>query len=150
MLSKKITYTDYNGVERTETFYFNLSKAEIIEMEYSTSGGLSGMIDRIVSTIDMPELVKIFKDMVLKAYGEKSPDGKRFIKSPELSTAFSQTEAYTTLFMELATNADAASDFIKGILPELTLEQRESVNRALTERGIAGSNVVDASFGGNQ
>ena len=150
MLSKKIAYTDYNGVERTETFYFNLSKAEIIEMEYSTSGGLSGMIDRIVSTIDLPELVKIFKDMVLKAYGEKSPDGKRFIKSPELSTAFSQTEAYTTLFMELATNADAASDFIKGILPELTSEQQESVNRALTERGITGSKVVDASFGGSR
>lgn len=117
MLKKSITYTDYNGTERTEDFYFNLSKAELMEMEMGTSGGLSEMIQKIVAAQDAPAIIKIFKDLVLKAYGEKSSDGKRFIKSEELATAFSQTEAYSQLFMELATNADAASAFVNGIVP---------------------------------
>lgn len=117
MLKKTITYTDYNGTTRTEDFYFNLSKAETMEMELSTTGGMTEMINKIVSTQNMPALIKIFKDVVLKAYGEKSPDGKRFIKSDELATAFSQTEAYSQLFMELATDADAAAKFINGIIP---------------------------------
>ena len=117
MLKKTITYTDYNGVSRTEDFYFNLTKAEIMEMELSTSGGLAGMIEKIVASQDAPSIIKIFKDLVLKAYGEKSPDGKRFIKSEEISNAFAQTEAYSILFMELATDADAASKFVNGIIP---------------------------------
>ena len=81
MLKKTITYTDYNDNERTEDFYFNLSKAEVTEMELSTTGGLAEMIQKIVTTQDGPKLVKIFKDLVLAAYGEKSPDGRRFIKT---------------------------------------------------------------------
>lgn len=117
MLKKNIKYTDYNGTERSEDFYFNLTKAEVMEMEMSTTGGLAEMIQRIVNTQDHPAIIKIFKDLVLKAYGEKSPDGKRFIKSEELATAFSQTEAYSILFMELATDADAAAKFVNGIIP---------------------------------
>lgn len=117
MIKKTITYKDYNQVERTEDFYFNLSKAEVMEMEMSTSGGLAEMITRIVAAQDQPAIIKIFKDLILKAYGEKSPDGKRFIKSDELSIAFSQTEAYSQLFMELATDAEAASAFVNGIVP---------------------------------
>ena len=117
MLKKTITYTDYNGAERTEDFYFNLSKAEVMEMEMSTSGGLAEMITRIVAEQDAPAIIKIFKELVLKAYGQKSPDGKRFIKSEELATAFSQTEAYSQLFMELATDADSAAKFVNGIVP---------------------------------
>lgn len=121
MLKKTITYTDYNGTERTEDFYFNLSKAEVMEMEMSTSGGLAEMINRIVAAQDAPAIIKIFKDLVLKAYGEKSLDGKRFIKVDEkgnpLYVAFSQTEAYSQLFMELATDADAAAKFVNGIVP---------------------------------
>lgn len=117
MLKKTITYTDYNGTERTEDFYFNLTKAEVMEMEMSTSGGLAEMIQRIVAAQDAPAIIKIFKELVLKAYGEKSADGKRFIKSEEIQTAFSQTEAYSILFMELATDADAASKFVNGIVP---------------------------------
>lgn len=117
MLKKTITYTDYNGVERKEDFYFNLSKAEVMEMELSTTGGLAEMIKRIVAAQDQPAIIKVFKDLILKAYGEKSPDGKRFIKSPELSDAFAQTEAYSILFMELATNDEAAAKFINGIVP---------------------------------
>lgn len=117
MLKKTITYPDYNGVERTEDFYFNLSKAEVMEMEMSTSGGLAEMITKIVAAQDAPAIIKIFKDLVLKAYGEKSLDGKHFVKSEEIATAFSQTEAYSILFMELATDADAAAKFVNGIIP---------------------------------
>lgn len=121
MLSKKIKYTDYNGVEREETFLFNLSKAELMEMELGTAGGLADMIKNIVAAQDTPSIVKIFKELVLKAYGEKSPDGKRFLKVDEkgnpLSVGFSQTEAYSNLFMELATDADAAAKFVRGIVP---------------------------------
>lgn len=117
MLKKTIIYKDYNETERTEAFYFNLTKAEIMEMELSTTGGLAEMIKKIIGTKDNPALIKTFKELILKAYGEKSPDGKRFIKSEELSVAFSQTEAYSQLFMDLATNADAASDFVNGIIP---------------------------------
>lgn len=117
MLKKKITYTDYNGQERTEDFYFNLSKAEIMEMELGTTGGFAEMLQRIVAAQDGPTIVKIFKDLVLKAYGEKTPDGKRFVKSEELSNAFAQTEAYSNLFMELATDSKAAADFVNGIIP---------------------------------
>lgn len=121
MLKKTITYTDYNGTERTEDFYFNLTKAELMEMEMSTTGGLAEMIQNIVQAQDAPSIIKIFKDLVLKAYGEKSLDGKRFVKVNDagvpLSLGFSQTEAYSQLFMELATDADAASKFVNGIVP---------------------------------
>ena len=115
MLKKTITYTDYNNVERTEDFYFNLTKAELMEMEMGAVGGLSGMIEKIVSAKDAPAIIKVFKELVLKAYGEKSADGRRFVKSKEISDAFAQTEAYSQLFMELATDADAASKFVNGI-----------------------------------
>lgn len=118
MLKKTITYTDYNGTERTEDFYFNLTKAEVMEMEMSTTGGMAEMIQRIVNAQDAPAIIKIFKELVLKAYGEKSPDGKRFIKNDEIRDAFAQTEAYSILFMELATDADAAAKFVNGIIPE--------------------------------
>ena len=134
MLKKTIKYTDYNGVERTEDFYFNMSKAELMEMELGTTGGLAETINKIVSEQDQPAIIKIFKDIVLKAYGEKSPDGKRFIKSKELSEAFAQTEAYSELFMELATDADAASKFINGIIPaDLSKQLAESNAPAIAE-----------------
>lgn len=118
MLKKTIKYTDYNGTERTEDFYFNLSKAEAMELELGTLGGFTEIVNKIVSSQDAPSIIKIFKDFILKAYGEKSLDGKRFMKSKEISEAFSQTEAYSQLFMELATNADAASEFINGVMPK--------------------------------
>ena len=117
MLKKTITYTDFNGLERTEDFYFNLSKAEVMEMEMSVTGGFTNMITKIVQTQDTPELIKVFKELILKAYGEKSLDGKRFIKTEELTVSFSQTEAYSVLFMELASDDIAASNFVNGILP---------------------------------
>ena len=117
MLKKKIKYTDYNGVERAEDFYFHLSKAELMEMEMGTVGGLAEMIQKIIDTDNAPEIIKTFKEIIIKAVGEKSADGKRFIKSKEIADGFMQTEAYSNLFMELATDADAAANFIKGIMP---------------------------------
>lgn len=134
MLKKTIAYTDYNGQERKEDFWFNLSKAEIMEMELGTTGGFAEMLQRIVAAQDGPTIVKIFKDLVLKAYGEKTPDGKRFVKSDELREAFSQTEAYSNLFMELATDSKAASDFINGIIPaDLAAEaQKQAASSGLS------------------
>lgn len=121
MLKKTIAYTDYNGVERKEDFYFHLSKAELMEMELSTTGGFAEMITKIIDTKDSAAIVKTFKELVLKAYGEKSSDGKQFMKVDSegrpLSIGFSQTEAYSILFMELATDADAAAKFVNGIVP---------------------------------
>lgn len=117
MLKRSITYTDYNGGTRIEDFYFNLTQAEVTEMELSVDGGLVEMINRIVAAQDGKQIIATFKDIILRAYGEKSPDGKRFIKNQELRDAFAQTEAYSILFMELATNADAAAAFVNGIVP---------------------------------
>ena len=117
MYKKTIVYTDYNGTERKEDFYFNLTKAEVTEMEMSTVGGLAERINHVVAAQDSPSIIQIFKELILKAYGIKSPDGKRFIKSKELSEEFAQTEAYSELFMELATDADAAAAFVNGIVP---------------------------------
>ena len=118
MYIKTITYTDYNGNKRTEKFFFNLSKAEIIEMELSTEGGFAERIQSIIDAQDTPTLIAVFKDLILKSYGEKTADGRRFEKSPELSKAFSETEAFSEMYVELATNAKAATDFINGIVPK--------------------------------
>lgn len=117
MLKKTITYTDYNGVERTEDFYFNLTEAELVEMEMSTTGGLADMIQRIIKERDNAAICKFFKELLLKAYGEKRDNGKRFAKSEEIALAFSQTEAYSKLFIELASDADLAAKFVNGIVP---------------------------------
>ena len=117
MLKKTVTYVDYNGVERTEDFYFNLTKAEVAEMELSVQGGFSKMLEEIVASKDNVQIVNLFKQMVLKSYGEKSPDGRRFVKSDEIAQAFAQTEAYSEIFMELALDEKKAADFVNGILP---------------------------------
>ena len=117
MLKKTITYTDYDGNERKEDFYFNLNKAEIMEMEMSTSGGMAEMLQKIVDSQDAPAIIQAFKELVLQSYGQKSPDGKRFIKNATLREEFEQTEAYSQIFMELATNAEEAAKFVNGIIP---------------------------------
>ncbi len=119
MLKKTIKYVDYEGVEREEDFFFNLSKPEVLEMQVSEDGGLDKYLKRIIKENDAKKIMEIFKVLIKKSYGEKSPDGRRFIKSPELSEAFSQTEAYSNLFMELALNAESASDFVNGIIPKM-------------------------------
>lgn len=117
MHKETITYKDYNGLERKEDFYFNLTHAELTEMELGVVGGFTELVQKIIDTQDGPQLVKTFKEIVLKSYGEKSADGKRFVKSDEIATAFAQTEAYSQLFMALATDADRAAKFVNGIVP---------------------------------
>lgn len=119
MLKKEITSTDFNGVTTTEAYYFNLTQAEITEMEMGTTGSFSEMLQRIIDARDMASIIKVVKDLILKSYGIKSLDGKRFEKSPEISEAFAQTNAYSVLFMELATDDNAAADFVNGIMPEV-------------------------------
>lgn len=145
MLKKPITYTDYNGVERTEDFYFNLTKAELMEMELGVVGGMSTMLQKIVSSIEIDQIIAIFKDIILRAYGEKSPDGKRFIKSEELATNFSQTEAYSELFIELASDTDKAINFINGIMPEgfATDVSQEEILKVLPKNEVT-KDVADA------
>ena len=117
MLKKTITYDDYDGNQRTEDFYFNLNKAELMEMEMSYDGGLAKMIEKIISAQESKRLIEIFKELILKAYGVKSPDGKRFMKNSEIRDSFAQTEAYSEMFMELAMDANAAAAFVNGITP---------------------------------
>lgn len=117
MLKKTVTYTDYNGTERTEDLYFNMSKAELAEMELGVTGGFTEMMKKIIAAQDVPSIFKVVKDLILKSYGEKSADGRRFIKSAELSEAFSQTEAFTEVFLNVAANAENMAAFVNGIIP---------------------------------
>lgn len=136
MFKRTIKYTDFDGTDREEDFYFHLSKAELVEMEMSKPGGMEKYITKLVQGLVSEEIIAVFKDMLLKSYGEKSDDGKRFIKSSELSKAFSETEAYSILFYQLITDAKLASEFINGLIPadlakDLEKEEKKKNHPAL-------------------
>ena len=120
MLKITKTFTDYDGNSRTEDFYFNLSKAELMKMEMGESGGLEKLLRKIIAEQDNVQIMKYFDEIISKAYGEKSADGRRFIKSPELTEAFKQTEAYSEIFMDLITDAGKAADFVNQVLPDVS------------------------------
>lgn len=117
MLKKTMTYTNFNGEQVTEDFYFNLTQAEVAELELGITGGMSAMLKRAANINNTPELMTLFKDFILKSYGVKSPDGRRFIKNDEVRNDFAQTQAYSDLFMELASDDVAAANFFNAILP---------------------------------
>ena len=119
MFAKEITYTDFDGEKRTEKFYFNLTQAECIELEALGKGGLEGYIRRIISSDDQVEILNIIKKVILLAYGEKTADGKRFYKNQQMKDAFAASEAYSSLFMELLSDADKASEFMREIAPKV-------------------------------
>jgi len=123
MLKKTIEYTDYNGEKRIEDFYFNLNEVEISELQLSEEGGFTNYVEKLQQTKDTKEIFRIAKELILKTYGEKSPDGKRFIKSDELSEGFSQTEAFVKLFTELGRDDLAMINFIKGVMPANVQEE---------------------------
>ena len=123
MLRKPITYTDYNGIERTEDFFFNLSKPEIVKIQGSVKGGYDVRLKGIAAELNGVAIMEFFEELIMKSYGEKSEDGRRFIKSEELSVAFMQTPAYEALFEELVTNDNAASAFVNGVMPAALVEQ---------------------------
>lgn len=132
MHKETITYTDYNDVERTEDFYFNLNKAELLDLETGVTGGYTAMINKIIATQDTPTLMDTFRKLILMAYGEKSADGREFIKNEELRTSFKQTEAYSELYVKLATDDKAAAKFIEGIIPAKLREEYEKENKKKT------------------
>ncbi len=118
MLKKTISYEDFDGNQRTEDHYFNLTEAEITEMELSMNGGLSQLLTKILQENDQKQIIEYFKKIVLMAYGEKSLDGRKFVKNQKIRDEFASTAAYSEIFMELATDADAASAFVKGVMPK--------------------------------
>lgn len=123
MIKKTITYTDYEGVERTEDFYFNLSKADLIRMEMGVTGGMEKVIQRMINTEDGKSIMELLEKIILESVGVKSDDGKRFIKNKEISEAFKQTEAYSELIVELVSDANKASEFMNGVIPNALREE---------------------------
>lgn len=132
MLKKTITYTDFDGNERTEDFYFNLTKAELTMLTLSHAGGLEKHLDKIIKAKDQPSIMKNFREIIKLSYGEKSDDGRRFVKSEEIYQNFEQTEAYSILFMELCTDSKAAGEFVNAILPKDLVDEVEK-NKKVTE-----------------
>jgi hypothetical protein len=133
MLKKNIKYTDFNGVDREEDFYFNLTEAELAEMNLMTKGGLKGYLEAIINTQDTPAIAELFKTIINKAYGVKSPDGRKFTKSPEILDDFIYTQAYSNLYMSLIADADAAANFVNGIIPKNIADQTNA-QKAITTK----------------
>ena len=129
-------YEDYDGNERVEEFYFNLTKAEITDMELTTEGGMSAMLNRIIAAKDTSKLIAVFKDLILRSYGQKSPDGRRFIKSDELTKEFTETPAYSQIYLRLATDDKAATEFVNNVIP------KDLQNEVKAAQG----NVIPAEF----
>ena len=124
MYKINIKYTDYNGNEKAEDFFFHLNKAEIMEWEFSEVGGLKAKIERIIASQSVPEIAELFKEIITKSYGVKDPSGKRFIKNKEVLDEFVQSEAYSELYMMLATDSDAATKFVNGVIPKTEIENK--------------------------
>jgi len=136
MYKKTVHYTDFDGNEREETLYFNLTKAEMVKMELR-SGGMQDMIERITEAKDSYKVAEVMEDIIARSYGEKSADGKRFIKNQEIMDAFKATDAYSELFMELVTNADAAAEFVNGIMPaDIRERAQEEMKRRENEDNV--------------
>lgn len=145
MIKKVVNYTDYNGVERTESCYFNITKSEAMEMQFESGGNLTDILQKMVDEKDQVKLGRMFKDLILKTYGIKSDDGKRFMKSEEISKAFEQTPAYDEIYMDLLSHEDHAVAFVKGILPAdvaKEIAKEEEAKKALSEEP---AQIVDIS-----
>lgn len=116
MLKKPITFVDWNGVTRTEEHYFHLAKHEVVKMQNSVEGGYDVQLKSVAASENGAVIMDFFENFIRKAYGRKTPDGRRFEKSDEISKEFMETPAYDVLFEELVTNAKAAADFVNGVL----------------------------------
>ena len=144
MIKETVTYTDFNGVERTEDFYFNFTEAELAEMQLEIEGGLEDAIRQIVNSKDTPKIIDIFKNKIfLRAYGQKSPDGRRMIKTKEVVEEFTQTEAYSQLFMKYATSESALSDFINNVMPSSLKERVAEISNTTTNVVSLPANATD-------
>lgn len=132
MLKKTVTYTDYNGVERTEDFYFNLTRSELMEMHLTTEGGMDEKINSIIKAKSQRELEKLFKEILLKSYGKKSPDGRLFMKNDEIRAEFEASPVYDELYMKLFTDENAAADFVNGVIPQVQPQANPAMQMAAT------------------
>lgn len=137
MYCEKITYTDYDGNEHTDKFYFNLNESELIEMSYSKKGGYESWLRRIISERDNTKIVPIVKNIILASYGKKSDDGSKFLKSPQITEDFLRSDAYNKLFIKLFSNGDALVNFCNGIIPkslaEKAVPEQEKIRKELVE-----------------
>ena len=141
MLKKTITYTDYDGVERTEDFWFNLSKTELTKLDAELPGGVLGVLRKIIDKKDRKALVDFIETLILRSYGEKTLDGKRFVKTPDMAEEFMQTPAYDELFMSVLSDTDSQTSFINGVIPqsmakEIEQTDKKQVENALAEQGL--------------
>lgn len=134
MHKEEITYTDFNGVQKTRTYYFALSKSDLMKLELKTPGGLTTYLERIVNANESPEIVDAFEKIILAAYGEKTDDGERFVKSAEISEAFMQSAAYDQFFMELLTDTDKAINFVNNIVPQDEAQKQADRDKPNVER----------------
>lgn len=128
MVKETVTYKDFDGNERTEDFWFHLSEAELTEWLYEEPGGLKKYIEKMVNEKDMNKIIQTTKKLLVKSYGEKSEDGKRFIKNKDLTDAFVQTQAYSDLFMKLSTDEEAAARFVNNVIPKELAERAAKEN----------------------
>ena len=148
MLQKTITYTDFNGNERTEDFFFNFTDAELTQYNFSFKGGIEKKLEDIIASENMQEILEIFKDLILLSYGIKSEDGKRFIKNDQLREEFSQTAAFSELYMELLDDTKAA-EFINGIVPSDKKMSQAELDKNMTEAaerlGVPKPEVVETT-----
>jgi hypothetical protein len=126
MIKKTVTFKDFDGNERTEDFYFHMTEQELTEWEFSVDGGLSGVLTRIINSTDLTKYVEIFKDLLIKSYGVKTPDGRGFIKNKEVLDNFIYTQAFSDIYMELATDDKAAAEFVNGIIPASLKEKAKA------------------------
>lgn len=130
MYSKEINYKDYNGIQRTEKFYFNLSRVEVLELEAATPGGLKQFLENMAETKDNHKLIEFIKELIRLSYGVKSPDGKYFRKTEEIWEEFRYSEAFVELFLSLGEDSRAASEFVNGIIPQEILNTETQENAA--------------------
>ena len=137
MLKKTITYTDYDGMERTEDFWFNLSKTELTKLDAELPGGVLGVLRKIIDKKDRKALVDFIETLILRSYGEKTLDGKRFVKTPEMAEEFMQTPAYDELFMSILSDTDSQTSFINGVIPQSMAKEIEATDKKQVENALA-------------
>lgn len=137
MLKKTITYTDYDGMERTEDFWFNLSKTELTKLDAELPGGVLGVLRKIIDKKDRKALVDFIETLILRSYGEKTLDGKRFVKTPDMAEEFMQTPAYDELFMSILSDTDSQTSFINGVMPQSMVKEIEQTDKKQVENALA-------------
>ena len=140
MLRKEVEYKDFDGNDRKDVLWFHLNEVEITEMDLETSGGLVKYMESIIDTKDVNRLITIFKDLLIRSYGERSMDGKHFYKDDKIRNEFVSSAAYPVLYMEMVSDADKAVEFINGIVPSNIREQMAKIEN--TPEGAAMLSVV--------